>query len=81
MTNPTYTVPIVEDLQAHRELFQHFLLTDSSRDYRILEAESVRAGIELHRISTAEAAPTRAIDAILLDYSLPDGDGLMGLGR
>ncbi|WP_310421996.1 PAS domain S-box protein [Chamaesiphon sp. VAR_48_metabat_135_sub] len=76
MTNPTYTVLIVDDLQTHRELFGHFLLTDSSCDYRILEAESVRAGIELHRISTGEAAPTSKIDAILLDYSLPDGDGL-----
>jgi PAS domain S-box-containing protein len=76
MTNPTYTVLIVDDLQTHRELFHQFLLTDSSCDYRILEAESVRTGIELHQISTGEAAPTNKIDAIVLDYSLPDGNGL-----
>ncbi len=76
MTNPTYTVLIVDDLPTHRELFHQFLLTDSSRDYRILEAESVRAGIELHRMSMGESAPTSKIDAILLDYSLPDGNGL-----
>jgi PAS domain S-box-containing protein len=76
MTHPTYTVLIVDDLQTHRELFQQFLLTDSSCDYHILEAESVRAGIELHRISTGKDTLTSKIDAIVLDYSLPDGDGL-----
>ena len=81
MTNPTYTVLIVDDLQTHRELFQHFLLTDSSCEYHILEAESVKAAIELCRVSTLAATastslPMTKIDAILLDYSLPDGDGL-----
>jgi PAS domain S-box-containing protein len=76
MTHPTYTVLIVDDLQTHRELFHQFLLTDSSCDYHILEAESVQAGIELHRISTVDHALTSKIDAIVLDYSLPDGNGL-----
>jgi PAS domain S-box-containing protein len=95
MTNPTYTVLIVDDLQTHRELFHQFLLTDSSCDYRILEAESVKAGIELHRISEdtsthfgsaqskplSTSAPTSKIDAIILDYSLPDGNGLEFLAK
>ncbi len=81
MTNPTYTVLIVDDLQTHRELFEQFLLTDSSCNYRILAAESVRAGIELHRISTVEDTPTSKIDAIVLDYSLPDGNGLEFLAK
>jgi PAS domain S-box-containing protein len=81
MTHPTYTVLIVDDLQTHRELFEQFLLTDSSCDYRILEAESVREGIELHQISTGEDASTSKIDAILLDYSLPDGNGLEFLAK
>ncbi len=76
MTHPTYTVLIVDDLQTHRELFHQFLLTDSSCDYRILEAASVQAGIELYRISTVDHASTSKIDAIVLDYSLPDGNGL-----
>jgi CheY-like chemotaxis protein len=70
MTNPTYTVLIVEDLPTHRELFRDSLMTDSSCDYHILEAESVKARLELCRVST------RKIDVILLDYSLPDGNGL-----
>ncbi len=95
MTNPTYTVLIVDDLQTHRELFHQFLLIDPSCDYRILEAESVSAGIELHRISTdtsatqcqgqgfanSTSAPTNKIDAIVLDYSLPDGNGLEFLAK
>jgi PAS domain S-box-containing protein len=76
MTNPTYTVLIVDDLQTHRELFHNFLLIDSSCEYHILEAESVRAGIELCQVSTREVGSIGKIDAILLDYSLPDGDGL-----
>jgi PAS domain S-box-containing protein len=66
--NQTYTVLIVEDLPAHRELFRQSLLTGANCDYQILEAESVKIGLELCRSSP--------IDAILLDYSLPDGDGL-----
>jgi PAS domain S-box-containing protein len=68
MIAQTYTVLIVEDFPADRELYRRFLLKDSSCDYVLLEADSVKAGLELCR--------TRAIDAILLDYLLPDGDGL-----
>jgi PAS domain S-box-containing protein len=111
MTSPTYTVLIVDDLQIHRELFRDFLLTDSNCEYHILEAASVKAGIELCGVSKQDAnsgeveaigppkatlpkAPpstrqdsadstmlTSKIDAILLDYLLPDGDGLEFLAK
>jgi CheY-like chemotaxis protein len=68
MTLSTFTLLIVEDLPANRELYRHCLLTDPNCDYQVLEAESVAAGLELCR--------TRSIDGILLDYALPDGDGL-----
>ncbi len=68
MTLSTFTLLIVEDLPANRELYRYCLQTDPSCEYQVLEAESVKAGLELCR--------TRSIDAILLDYALPDGDGL-----
>jgi PAS domain S-box-containing protein len=68
MQLPTFTLLIVEDSLTHRDLYRHCLLTDPICNYQVLEAESVTEGIELCR--------TRSIDAILLDYSLPDGDGL-----
>lgn len=65
---PTFTLLIVEDLATDRELYQRALNQDSSCNYQLLEAESVAAGLAL--------CQTRSIDAILLDYMLPDGDGL-----
>lgn len=62
------TLLLIEDFAPDRELYRRFLLSDPEGDYRLLEAESVREALELCR--------TEAIDAILLDYSLPDADGL-----
>jgi PAS domain S-box-containing protein len=68
MPASTFTLLIVEDLETHRELYQYILSQDSSCVYQILEAESVAVGLELCR--------SNAIDGILLDYGLSDGDGL-----
>ena len=68
MQTPTFTLLIVEDSPMHRDLYRHCLQTDPICDYQVLEAASVAEGLELCR--------TRSIDAVLLDYSLPDGDGL-----
>jgi DNA-binding NtrC family response regulator len=68
MNFPTATLLIVEDFQASRELYRNCLMTDDKYTYEFLEAESMTAGLELFH--------TRSIDAILLDYKLPDGDGL-----
>jgi PAS domain S-box-containing protein len=68
MATPTYTLLIVEDFPADREQYRRCLLADPSCTYCFLEAESVEEGLELCR--------TQAIDAILLDYMLPDADGL-----
>jgi PAS domain S-box-containing protein len=67
MTEQTYTLLIVEDFPADRGYYQR-ALTDTTDRYRFLAAESVAAGVELCR--------TQAIDAILLDYLLPEEDGL-----
>jgi PAS domain S-box-containing protein len=76
MPIPTFTLLIVEDLATDRELYRRALCQDSSCTYHLLEAESVGAGLNLcrTRFSKVEATPT--IDAILLDYALPDANGL-----
>jgi signal transduction histidine kinase len=68
MSLPTFTLLIVEDIPENRELYRNCLLTDVSCAYELLEAESVAEGLEL--------CQTRSIDAVLLDYCLPDEDGL-----
>jgi CheY-like chemotaxis protein len=68
MNLPTFTLLIVEDVPANRELYRNCLLTDLSCAYELLETESVAEGLEL--------CSTKPIDAVLLDYLLPDGDGL-----
>lgn len=68
MNNSTYTILIVDDFAVDRELYRRVLLADSSRTYRMLEAESVSEGLALCK--------SQKIDAILLDYALPDANGL-----
>jgi PAS domain S-box-containing protein len=67
MTSP-WTVLIIEDFLPDRELYRRCLLGDPGCVHCLLEAESLSAGLELCR--------TQPIDAILLDYVLPDGTGL-----
>jgi PAS domain S-box-containing protein len=68
MSLPIFTVLVVEDFEADRELYRRSLGQAANCLYELLEAESVAVGLEL--------CQTRSIDAILLDYLLPDGDGL-----
>jgi PAS domain S-box-containing protein len=69
----TFTLLVVEDFAPDRELYHRALSQDSSCVYQLLEAESVATGLELCRSSM--------VDAILLDYALPDGDGLEFLAK
>jgi PAS domain S-box-containing protein len=71
MTSRTPTLLLVEDFPADRELYRRYLRTAGDNDYRLLEAETAKAGLELCR--------TQVIDAILLDYLLPDANGLQFL--
>jgi PAS domain S-box-containing protein len=73
MNFPTFTVLMVEDFAADRELYRRALCRSSTFVYDLVEAESVAAGLAL--------CQTRSIDAILLDYQLPDGNGLDFLER
>jgi PAS domain S-box-containing protein len=62
------TILIVEDSLEDRELYRRYLLSDRDCDYTIVEASLGEEGLNLWR----EHQP----DAVLLDYRLPDMDGL-----
>jgi PAS domain S-box-containing protein len=68
MSTSISTLLIVEDFPADRELYRRALLADPNITYHLLEAESVAEGLEL--------CQRQKIDAVLLDYLLPDADGL-----
>ncbi|MFB8787407.1 MAG: PAS domain S-box protein [Potamolinea sp.] len=62
------TVLIVEDSTEDRETYRRYLLKDQRYSYQILETESGKKGLQL--------CLTTKPDVILLDYFLPDLDGL-----
>jgi PAS domain S-box-containing protein len=68
MSTLVQNILIVDDFAADRELYRRYLLADSRSTYHPIEAESVAEGLEL--------CANQQIDAVLLDYMLPDGDGL-----
>lgn len=68
MTDRTLTLLIVEDNPIDCELYRRLLKTNSDVTYNILEADTVEEGLSLYTSNT--------IDAILVDYSLPDENGL-----
>lgn len=65
---PIHTLLLIEDGSLDREQYRRYLLADSSYIYRLLEAESAAAGLEL--------CWSQSIDVILLNSELPDANGL-----
>jgi PAS domain S-box-containing protein len=68
MAQQNRTVLIVDNFSPDRETYHRYLLTDSDYAYNVLEAESGKEGLAL--------CQRDKIDAILLDFWLPDIDGL-----
>ncbi len=62
------TLLIVDDAESDRVTYSHYLQSDSESTYRIIEAATLEEGLDLCR--------SRLPDIVLLDLSLPDGDGL-----
>ncbi|WP_310416464.1 ATP-binding protein [Chamaesiphon sp. OTE_8_metabat_110] len=62
------TILIVEDSRSYRSKLRDYLSQDNRYDYTIIETETGAEGLKQYRI----AKP----DAILLDYILPDMNGL-----
>lgn len=68
MHRASRTVLIVDDSPEDREVYRRYLLSSQEYSHTILEASLGRQGLELWQ----QYHP----DVVLLDYRLPDGDGL-----
>ena len=68
MTAPQYTILIVDDSAEDREVYHRYLTKEAVDSYKIVEVECGEDGLE----QLASIEP----DLILLDYMLPDFDGL-----
>ncbi|MEH1944875.1 MAG: PAS domain-containing protein [Nostoc sp.] len=73
MSQQQRTLLIVDDSSEDRELYRRYLLRDREYSYTILEARLGQLGLELWQ----QHQP----DAVLLDYRLPDMDGLEFLAQ
>lgn len=73
MSQQQRTLLIVDDSPEDRELYRRYLLRDREYSYNILEAGLGQKGLELWQ----QHQP----DAVLLDYRLPDLDGLEFLAQ
>jgi CheY-like chemotaxis protein len=62
------TLLIIEDSESDRVTYSRYLQSDSERTYRIIEAETLGEGLELWR--------SQRPDIVLIDLTLPDGNGL-----
>ncbi len=68
MSQNHQTIVIVDDCLEDRETYRRYLLADDTYTYRIFEEEDGENGLELCRLVEP--------DVILLDFLLPDIDGL-----
>ncbi|XHX77151.1 MAG: PAS domain-containing protein [Stenomitos frigidus ULC029] len=73
MNSTSRTLLIIDDSSEDRELYRRYLLRDQDYAYTILEASLGQQGLDLWH----QHQP----DAVLLDYRLPDLDGLEFLAQ
>jgi len=73
MTDAPIRLLIVDDSPEDRELYHRLLAQDSEHAYQFLDAETGEEGLQ--------KALGEAPDCLLLDYRLPDVDGLEFLTR
>ncbi|CAN1210012.1 histidine kinase [Tumidithrix helvetica PCC 7403] len=65
---PSIKVLIVDDSESDRKTYGRYLRSNQNSSYSILEAETLKEGIDLWRSQNP--------DVVLVDVQLPDGDGL-----
>ncbi len=73
MSGVPYRILIIEDCPEDRELYRRRIARDQEQDYLFFETSSAEEGLRLCR----DLSP----DCVLLDYQLPDMDGLEFLDR
>ena len=73
MTQPTRTILLVDDSPEDRELYRRYLKRDKDHTYGLIEAGLGHEGLALWQ----QHQP----DAVVLDYRLPDLDGLEFLAQ
>lgn len=66
--SPTYTILIVASTVSERDRFRGYLLADLRCRYTVLASDSIAAALALCK--------HQSIDSLLIDYELPDGNGL-----
>ena len=73
MENPTITVLIIDDSREEHALYREYLSDDPQHHYHFLDAYSGLEGEAMYK--------EHRVDCVILDYRLPDIDGLEVLGR
>ena len=66
--NSHITVLIVEDSESHLTIYRRYLQSDITINYQILEARNLEEAINIWR--------SHHLDLVILDFRLPDGNGL-----
>ncbi len=59
---------MVEDNENDRAIYRRYIKSDTTRDYQIFETNNIKDGIDIWR--------SHSPDVVVLDFNLPDGDGL-----
>jgi len=67
-SSPALKILIVDDAESDRLTYSRYLQSDSERNYRVIEAETLEEGLELWR--------SQQPDIVLIELNLPDGNGL-----
>lgn len=73
MTPPQYKILIIDDSASDRKIYRRFLKSQKLYDFDVWEAATVKTGVDICR--------SLSPDCVILDYHLPDQDGLSAMNE